>query len=141
MQTNPFINLDILYFLIRATATSIAASNQTRGSSELNLGILVMIIDDFPNELLWRLWLQQANTNVSNDVSTTSDGVLQESPQVRVWFHAKCPEKVRSPWVRERLVRGPTFKPEWGSIEITKVMAHMLHEVRSVEIGILPVYN
>lgn len=80
---------------------------------DLSLGILIMIIDDFPNELLWRLWLEQ-----------------DSSANVRIWFHAKCPNKIRSPWVQERLIRGATFKPEWGSIEITKVMAHMLHEVR-----------
>ncbi len=87
-------------------------------SSERNLGILVTIIDDFPNELLWRLWLDTAN----------ADNSLTENPKVRMWFHAKCPEKIRSPWVKERLIRSAHFKPEWGSIEITKAMAHMLHE-------------
>jgi len=110
--------------MTRSNAGTIAPSNKTADSSQLNLGILVMIIDDFPNELLWRLWLRQTNNSTSDD----KEGI-QESPRVRIWFHAKCPEKIRSPWVRERLVRGPTFKPEWGSIEITKVMAHMLHEV------------
>jgi hypothetical protein len=48
---------------------------------------------------------------------------------VRFWFHAKNPSNVRSPWVRERLVTSFQLRPEWGSIDLTKVMAHMLHEV------------
>jgi hypothetical protein len=50
-------------------------------------------------------------------------------PAVRCWFHAKNPSNVRSAWVRERLVTSFHLRPEWGSIELTKVMAHMLHEV------------
>lgn len=96
----------------------IVGSDQNFPTTERNLGILVTIIDDFPNELLWRLWLDTIN----------ADNSLEENPKVRIWFHAKCPEKVRSPWVKERLIRSAHFKPEWGSIEITKAMAHMLHE-------------
>ena len=96
----------------------IVGSDQNFPTTERNLGILVTIIDDFPNELLWRLWLDTIN----------ADNSLEENPKVRMWFHAKCPEKVRSPWVKERLIRSAQFKPEWGSIEITKAMAHMLHE-------------
>eukprot|EP01032_Pedospumella_encystans_P010025 gene10025-11750_t len=102
---------------IRSELAPIVSANQI-STTERNLGILVTIIDDFPNELLWRLWLDTANAENSPE----------EKPKVRMWFHAKCPEKVRSPWVKARLIRSAHFKPEWGSIEITKAMAHMLHE-------------
>lgn len=108
--------------------------------SDHNLGILLIIIDQFPNEVLWRLWLEQggvtdasASTNSSNheEPSTpgTSAGPGSVRPRVQVWFHAKHPDRVTSAWVRERLVTSFQYRPEWGSLELTKVMVHLLHEV------------
>jgi hypothetical protein len=83
-----------------------------------NLGILFIIQDCFPNELLWRTWLSSFSED--NDVSSSS-------PRVKIWFHAKDPSKL-STWVRERLVSFKWF-PTWGSLELTKVMVGMLYEV------------
>jgi hypothetical protein len=107
----------------------------------LNVGLLFIIIDDFPNEILWRLWAGQhlssfekekeegegEGERVKSRDSTTDN--YQGSP-VRFWFHAKYPDRVRSAWVRRRLVRGFHLQPSWGSVEITRVMVEMLHEVR-----------
>ena len=100
-------------------------------NSEYNLGILFIIIDDFPNELLWRLWLEHGGVNNQNTASTspTSTNNKNSNMTVQCWFHAKYPDRIRSSWVRERLVKSFQFKPEWGSLDLTKVMVHMLHEV------------
>lgn len=104
------------YFILFIDFVTIRANRKSftvldRDNKKLNLGILIIIIDDFPNELLWRLW-------------------LSNSPfEVKIWFHAKYPHRVNSPWVKERLVKSFHLKPEWGSVEITKVMAYMLKEV------------
>jgi hypothetical protein len=103
-----------------------------------NLGILFIIIDDFPNEPLWRLWLEHGGVSdtpasvkdTTVDTDNSAVGPVAE-PIVRCWFHAKNPSNVRSAWVRERLVTSFQLRPEWGSIDLTKVMAHMLHEVNT----------
>eukprot|EP01041_Mallomonas_annulata_P006685 gene6685-13543_t len=84
-----------------------------KNASFSGLGLLFIIIDDFPHELIWRSWLKC--------------GAEVGIPPVRIWVHAKYPEKVTSPWVRKHLVHFH-FVPEWGSIEITKVMIKMLEE-------------
>jgi hypothetical protein len=85
-----------------------------------NLGILFIIRDDFPNELLWRTWLSSFSEEGSDSSSSISP--------VKIWFHAKDLSKVKSKWVKERLVsfHWPT---SWGSLELTKVMTGMLYEV------------
>ena len=87
------------------------AEGMTGDASEL--GLLFIIIDKLPYEALWRLWLEQA-------------GALQ--PKVRIWIHAKFPDRVSSLWVRERLCRTFQLKPEWGSLELTDVMVRLLKE-------------
>lgn len=77
------------------------------------LYILFLIIDDFPLEVFWRLWLKV----YSNQIKVN----------VKVLFHAKFPEKVRSVWVKEHLL-SVSFRPRWGSIEITKAMIKLLEE-------------
>ena len=77
-----------------------------------SLGLLFIIIDDLPHELIWRAWLMTSKSSAS----------------IKIFIHAKFPEKIRSPWVKSHLVNFHYF-PEWGSIEITKVMVHLLREV------------
>ncbi len=88
---------------------------------DLTLGILMIIIDDFPNEAIWRLWLEEFN---AGSVERNS------LPRVQFWFHAKYPDRITSAWVRSRLVTSFHYTPEWGSVEITKAMVGMLHEVQ-----------
>ena len=88
------------------------------------MAILILIIDELPHEAIWRLWLDQADA--------------QSRARVKFHFHAKFPDKVQSPWVRERLVEF-SFKPNWASVEITKAMLALLRrcvrEDASEEIG------
>ena len=109
-------------------------------SHRRTLGILFIIIDDFPNEILWRIWLEHGIATCLNpsyysidengsNIAGSVAGNENEADVVRVWFHAKYPDRVKSEWVRQRLVSSFHFKPEWGSVELTKVMVHMLNEV------------
>jgi hypothetical protein len=98
---------------------------------------LFIIIDDFPNEILWRLWAGQHLSSFEKeegegerDKSRDSATDTYQGSPVRFWFHAKYPDRVQSAWVRRRLVRGFHLQPSWGSVEITRVMVEMLHEVR-----------
>lgn len=60
----------------------------------------------------------------------------KSSASIKIFIHAKFPEKIRSPWVHSHLVNFHYF-PEWGSVEITKVMVHLLREV----CVLLPLYS
>lgn len=62
-----------------------------------------------------------------NSLNTTPTNALYN---VRAWFHAKHAHKVKSSFVQQRLVHFQ-LKPDWGSIELTKVMMLMLQEVSS----------
>ena len=50
--------------------------------------------------------------------------------RVRFLIHAKQPDRVKSGWVRERLMSFH-LKPNWGSLELTEVMVRMLDEVNA----------
>lgn len=72
------------------------------------IGLLFIIIDDFPNEVLWRLWLQHyidssSSSNNSRNMSGDSSHSTTSTTTIRCWFHAKYPKRVTSLWVRERL--------------------------------------
>jgi hypothetical protein len=101
-----------LYSLVESVLKDIATPSTTtiaapKNEEKKTLGLLFIIVDDFPNEPLWRLWLEQINTNSDYAIS--------------VWFHAKYPNRVNSSWVRQRLVRSFQLQPEWGSLTLTKV--------------------
>jgi len=89
------------------------------------LGLLFIIIDDFPHESIWRAWLSNCNNSDSNSNNEKNS----ESCKVKILIHAKHPEKVTSPWVRDKLVRSFQYKPVWGSIDITRVMIGLMQEV------------
>eukprot|EP00981_Chlorochromonas_danica_P006430 scaffold1389_cov251-Ochromonas_danica.AAC.28 len=80
-----------------------------------------MIIDDFPNEPFWKIWL---------------DEVEEKKYKVRLWFHAKHPHRLQSEFVRSRLVRTFQLSPDWGSLDLTKTMVLMLQEAMNDEPGI-----
>jgi hypothetical protein len=72
-----------------------------------HLALLMIVIDEVPYEAVWRAW----------------SGLSQ----VQVLVHAKHPERVSSPWVRERLVPS-TLRPEWGSLELVEAALLLLRE-------------
>lgn len=73
------------------------------------IAILFVIVDHFPFESIWRLWLKGVNN-------------------IQLYFHAKYPDRVSS-WVKEHLVTSFQFRPTWGSLELSQVMVYMLNEV------------
>lgn len=59
--------------------------------------------------------------------STQAEGYgLLTKFEVRVWIHAKYPSKVKSEWVRERLLPN-SHNPKWGSIQITMAMIDLVN--------------
>jgi hypothetical protein len=79
-------------------------------SSIPKVALLFIIIDDLPLENIWRDWLTGPN-----------------SRNVEIFIHAKYPERVRSRWVQDRLIRSD-LRPSWGSIELSKVMYYLLED-------------
>jgi len=100
------------------------------------LGILIIIVDSLPHEILWRLWLDHYthhhhhhhHTPPTVPSSSSSSGLMhQQHPStVHIWIHAKHPERITSPWIQQRLVTDFQLRPSWGSVELTEVMIHML---------------
>eukprot|EP00949_MAST-11_sp_MAST-11-sp1_P004137 g4137.t1 len=88
------------------------ADSETGLHAERTCYLLAIIIDDLPFEHIWRRWMAQSAEGVVN---------------VKMLVHAKYPDRVKSPWLRERLIP-VCYKPEWGSVEITKAMLALLTE-------------
>ena len=105
----------------KATSAQKAASDQA-SDSPFVVCLLFIIIDSLPFEGIWRRWLggTEANPNMAAKGSNAGRPVL-----TKVLVHAKFPEKVKSEWVRARLIK-ESYKPEWGSVEITKAMVALL---------------
>lgn len=91
------------------------------------LGILIMIVDDFPNESFWKIWLD----NIEQQQAEQQAG--GEKYKVRLWFHAKHPHRLQSEFVRSRLVQSFQLSPDWGSVDLTKTMVLMLREAMKEE--------
>lgn len=79
-------------------------------SATPKVALLFIIIDDLPLENIWRDWLTGPN-----------------SDNVEIFIHAKYPERVRSRWVQDRLIRSD-LRPSWGSIELSKAMYYLLED-------------
>lgn len=96
----------------------------------LHLALLFLTIDDLPFENIWRAWLDGAGCNQN----CASGNMI-----VSVLCHAKFPDRVKSPWLKQRLlidklhssegrVRYHSRIPNWGSIEITRAMIDLVQE-------------
>lgn len=84
-------------------------------SSIPKVALLFIIIDDLPLEYIWRDWLNGPN-----------------SRNIEIFIHAKYPERVRSKWVQDRLIRS-NLRPTWGSIELSKAMYYLLEDALSLK--------
>jgi hypothetical protein len=79
-------------------------------SPVLKVALLFIIIDDLPLENIWHEWMRGPNRQ-----------------NVEIFIHAKYPERVRSRWVQDRLIRS-NLRPAWGSIELSKAMYYLLED-------------
>ena len=96
------------------SAVAELSANNDLNQGECVLGLLFIIIDKLPFESIWRMWLEECSES--------------RKGRVRIWIHAKFPQRVTSPWVRQHLVKTFQLKPEWGSLELTDVMVRILKE-------------
>ena len=91
-----------------AVQISSSSSSITTTQNCNKLAILFLIIDDFPHEAIWRTWLHK--TQSMNNTNDDDSSLSSLSPRVKIYFHAKYPDKVTSPWVRQHLLK-ESFKP------------------------------
>jgi hypothetical protein len=106
-----------------------------------HIALLFLTIDDLPHEHIWREWIKGSPADTGTD---DADGSSQSNLMVSILCHAKYPERITSPWLKQRhLIRFRNEKeetkesqppklhsrrPEWGSIEITRGMIDLLEE-------------
>ena len=86
-----------------------------KGIRTSKVGSLLLVVEDIPHEEVWREWIEQSESSKYG---------------VRVYIHAKFPERLRSPWMKERLIRDSkgdiiNFKPNWGQIEVTRALLRL----------------
>mmetsp|Transcript_6535 Transcript_6535/g.13754 ORF Transcript_6535/g.13754 Transcript_6535/m.13754 type:complete len:551 (+) Transcript_6535:183-1835(+) len=129
--TNPYEN--------RAdSSTQLAASSVAADvQKKRHLALLFLTIDDLPFEHIWKAWLGGAGcaNSPASEILGQAAGMT-----VSILCHAKYPDRVKSPWLKERLlidkrsnigdnlVRYHTRRPEWGSVEITRAMIDLVEE-------------
>ena len=121
-------------------------ADNVKNDKEICLCVLLIIIDDLPHEAMWRLWeehyLHGKEHSLVEEVFPASSSFETAATNVRAnpvhgssvrtpvqfLIHAKHPDRVKSKWVRDRLVSFH-LNPGWGSIVLTEVMIKMLQEV------------
>lgn len=81
------------------------------------IALLFIIVDDLPLENLWRDWLEDFNGRYYNNIE--------------IFIHAKFPDRIRSRWVGERLIRS-NLRPNWGSLELSKAMYYLMDDAYNV---------
>lgn len=111
----PFYNISI-----RSTSKfiEIIENEDANKIENWKLGLLFIIIDELPLEAIWRLWIESSPIHLQN--------------RIEIFFHAKFPNKIKSPWVLERLVKSFHIHAEWASLDLTKIMINMLSEVGTI---------
>ena len=135
------------------TSSVESCENSNGVEKRRHIALLFLTIDDLAHEHIWREWVKTGvpSEDDSNNTDEKDKGVL-----VSVIVHAKFPERITSPWLKQRhLLRfqrpwgahdesdrkqdsttqqqqqPPKYhsrRPEWGSIEITRGMIDLLEE-------------
>ena len=101
-----------------------SGSHGSAGTPQVeSIALLFIVVDNVPHENVWKEWAAQGE----EQGACTNTGL----PRVKMYFMPKFPEKIQSPWVRERFVcdsagNPVTFCPEWGSAEIMDTMRALL---------------
>jgi hypothetical protein len=118
------------YRIPRGFPTAPTKEEKTKKSK--HLALLVLTIEDLKYEHIWKSWCENNNIGEDNDEYFIS-----------VVCHAKYPQKVKSEWLRQRMLtfppklgRGNSFSepvhlsrtPNWGSVEITRAMLDLLQD-------------
>jgi hypothetical protein len=108
-----------------------------KGKKSKHLALLAISIDDLPYEDIWKGWCETLSSSLINSDKNVDDYFIS------LVCHAKFPNKVKSEWLRQRLLtyppkqgRGNSFMdpvflsrtPEWGSVEITRAMLDLLQD-------------
>jgi hypothetical protein len=90
------------------------------------IAVLLIVIDSVPFEDMWRAWAEHG----------------KDCARVDFFIHAKHPERVQSEWARRRLVP-KSFRPTWGSVQITMAMHYLLCQAykHEVKVRCVPVLN
>eukprot|EP00949_MAST-11_sp_MAST-11-sp1_P004711 g4711.t1 len=99
---------------LRSTREALrAASARVEGDSpRKTLALCFLCVENLPHEAIWREWISQAKASAYD---------------VRVYVHAKFPERLQSAWAKHHLIRDSqghiiNYKPDWGKIEVTRAL-------------------
>lgn len=115
-------------------STKIAGNADLKQSSSLTELLVADVTSEQPSQCVSAETITNADSiqplpSPSAEKIIDTLDVKESSPsRVRFLIHAKQPDRVKSAWVRERLVSFH-LKPNWGSLELTEVMVRMLDEV------------
>jgi hypothetical protein len=74
--------------------------------------ICLVIVDTLHHESIWKRWIEQGR---------------EQGCSIKLLVHAKYPEKIISPWVKEQAL-SITYTPEWNSPEVVRGMMALLEE-------------
>ena len=92
------------------TGAQIAAENvldpdTSKGAVSKDLAVCLLCVDGLPFEAIWRHWARRCDAEA---------GI-----RVKFYVHAHRREKVRSSWLRDRLI-DDHFDTKWGSVDLVR---------------------
>lgn len=97
-------------FAAPSSLATIAPVNEQK-----TVGICIVIVDSLPHEAIWAEWANEVNEGSSGEY------------KAKIAIHAKHPDRIKSEWVRERLVP-LTYQPDWNSPEVIRAMLTVMNE-------------
>lgn len=86
-------------------AHHVGSVDDAAGEGPAVVAVLFMLRDGLPFEEHWRLWIETA---------------ARRGLEVHVFAHSHHPEKIKSGWLKQRLIR-KRFNTTWGSLDLVKV--------------------
>lgn len=97
-------------------AKSNASESESEKAGQRTVAICLVIVDNLYHEAIWRHWIEQGGEQGGARAFTA-----------RLFIHAKFPDRIKSQWVRERIVRS-SLQPEWNSVEVVRALLLLLEE-------------
>ena len=112
-------------------------SNDSPDRYSMHIAICATIVQDFPHEPLWKLWMNETGGDITINTKTESNekkaGVesnitnksFQINTSAELYVHAKKPEGIQSEWLRSKTLP-VTHRPDWNDVRIIRAMLSLL---------------
>lgn len=111
----------------RASSVSVANMHAC-DRDDIHIAVCACIIDDFPQEHIWRAWIDTGMNKIdATEYHTTPVTKTRGKASAEMYIHAKSPSTIKSVFVQSKTI-ATTFRPEWNDVRIVRAMLALAKE-------------